>query len=55
MVDPTDQVKAVDNFDVVVLGSGHRCGLRVPEGDFRDWKEIKAWAAEIADAQRPGS
>jgi menaquinone-dependent protoporphyrinogen oxidase len=29
--------------------------LRVPEGDFRDWKEIKAWAAEIADAQRPGS
>jgi menaquinone-dependent protoporphyrinogen oxidase len=29
--------------------------LRVPEGDFRDWEEIKAWAAEIADAQRPGS
>jgi menaquinone-dependent protoporphyrinogen oxidase len=29
--------------------------LRVPEGDFRDWEEVKAWAAEIADAQRPRS
>jgi menaquinone-dependent protoporphyrinogen oxidase len=29
--------------------------LRVPEGDFRDWEEVKAWAVEIADAQRPGS
>jgi menaquinone-dependent protoporphyrinogen oxidase len=29
--------------------------LRVPEGDFRDWDEIKGWAAGIADAQRPGS
>jgi menaquinone-dependent protoporphyrinogen oxidase len=29
--------------------------LRVPEGDFRDWDEIKAWAAEIADARQPGS
>lgn len=24
--------------------------LRVPEGDFRDWTAIKAWAGEIADA-----
>jgi menaquinone-dependent protoporphyrinogen oxidase len=29
--------------------------LRVPEGDFRDWEEVKGWAAEIADAQRPRS
>jgi menaquinone-dependent protoporphyrinogen oxidase len=24
--------------------------LRVPEGDFRDWTEIRQWAARIADA-----
>jgi menaquinone-dependent protoporphyrinogen oxidase len=24
--------------------------LRVPEGDFRDWDEIDAWAADIATA-----
>ena len=24
--------------------------LRVPEGDFRDWTEIRRWAAGIADA-----
>jgi menaquinone-dependent protoporphyrinogen oxidase len=29
--------------------------LRVPEGDFRDWTEIKAWAAEIATALQSGS
>jgi menaquinone-dependent protoporphyrinogen oxidase len=29
--------------------------LRVPEGDFRDWEEVKGWAARIADAQRPGA
>lgn len=29
--------------------------LRVPEGDFRDWEEVKGWAAGIADAPRPGS
>jgi menaquinone-dependent protoporphyrinogen oxidase len=28
--------------------------LRVPEGDFRDWTEIRGWAAGIADALRPG-
>ena len=27
--------------------------LRVPEGDFRDWGDVKAWAAEIVDALRP--
>jgi menaquinone-dependent protoporphyrinogen oxidase len=29
--------------------------LRVPEGDFRDWTEIRGWAAGIADALRAGS
>lgn len=24
--------------------------LRVPEGDFRDWAEVKDWAVGIADA-----
>jgi menaquinone-dependent protoporphyrinogen oxidase len=26
--------------------------LRVPEGDFRDWDEIRTWAAEIIDGQQ---
>jgi menaquinone-dependent protoporphyrinogen oxidase len=26
--------------------------LRVPEGDFRDWTEIRKWASGIADAMR---
>jgi menaquinone-dependent protoporphyrinogen oxidase len=29
--------------------------LRVQEGDFRDWAEIKGWAAEIAETLRSGS
>jgi menaquinone-dependent protoporphyrinogen oxidase len=28
--------------------------LRVPEGDFRDWTEIRQWAAAIADTMEPG-
>jgi menaquinone-dependent protoporphyrinogen oxidase len=28
--------------------------LHVPEGDFRDWPEIRAWAAEIAQVLQPG-
>jgi menaquinone-dependent protoporphyrinogen oxidase len=28
--------------------------LRVPEGDFRDWAEIREWAVGIAEALRPG-
>jgi menaquinone-dependent protoporphyrinogen oxidase len=27
--------------------------LRVPQGDFRDWAEIRRWAAEVAGALRP--
>jgi menaquinone-dependent protoporphyrinogen oxidase len=26
--------------------------LRVPEGDFRDWPEIRQWADDITDALR---
>jgi menaquinone-dependent protoporphyrinogen oxidase len=29
--------------------------LRVPEGDFRDWTEIRQWAADIAGALGAGS
>ena len=29
--------------------------LRIPEGDFRDWTEIRQWAAGIADAMAAGS
>jgi menaquinone-dependent protoporphyrinogen oxidase len=29
--------------------------LRVPEGDFRDWAEIRAWAAGIAGTLQPRS
>lgn len=29
--------------------------LRVPEGDFRDWDEVKDWASSIADALASGS
>jgi menaquinone-dependent protoporphyrinogen oxidase len=39
------------------LGFGDKAiavALRVPEGDFRDWTEIRAWAAGIADALRAG-
>ena len=27
--------------------------LRVPDGDFRDWEDVRAWADEIAAALRP--
>jgi menaquinone-dependent protoporphyrinogen oxidase len=38
-------------IDKSKLGFGERAltrALRVPEGDFRDWDEITAWAKEIA-------
>lgn len=28
--------------------------FRAPEGDFRDWAEIEAWAREIAGALKTG-
>lgn len=39
-------------LDKSVLGFGERAivtALRAPEGDFRDWDGITAWAGEIAD------
>jgi menaquinone-dependent protoporphyrinogen oxidase len=38
------------------LGFGERLAIklvRAPEGDFRDWEAIRAWAREIAAALRP--
>ena len=38
------------------LGAGERLLARMvkaPEGDFRDWDAIRAWADEIADALEP--
>lgn len=38
------------------LGFAERTVSRIihaPEGDFRDWEAIRAWAREIADALRP--
>jgi len=29
--------------------------MRVPDGDFRNWDEVAAWAGEIADALGPSS
>jgi menaquinone-dependent protoporphyrinogen oxidase len=29
--------------------------LRVPEGDFRDWAEVRQWGAGVADAMGAGS
>ena len=40
------------------LGFGERAvvtALRAPDGDFRPWPEIRAWAAEMAAALRTGS
>jgi menaquinone-dependent protoporphyrinogen oxidase len=39
------------------LGFGERAivvALRVPEGDFRDWAEIRGWASKIAGSLQPG-
>jgi menaquinone-dependent protoporphyrinogen oxidase len=38
------------------LGFGEKAivlALRAPEGDFRDWNAVRAWAAGIADRLRP--
>ena len=39
------------------LGFGERAivvALRVPDGDFRDWAEIKGWASQIAESLGSG-
>jgi len=45
-------------LDRASLGIGERAVVRVPrapEGDFRDWPEVEAWADEIADALGAGT
>ncbi|HUZ19746.1 MAG TPA: flavodoxin domain-containing protein [Acidimicrobiales bacterium] len=45
-------------LDKTTLGAGERAIVRVlraPEGDFRDWPEVEAWADEIADALGAGT
>ena len=40
------------------LGFGERMvvkAVKAPEGDFRDWDEIRAWAATIADELAPNA
>jgi hypothetical protein len=40
------------------LGFGERAivvALRVPDGDLRNWPEIRSWASEIADSARSGA
>jgi menaquinone-dependent protoporphyrinogen oxidase len=42
-------------LDKTTLGFGERAvvlAFRAPEGDFRDWDEIAAWAGEIAASLR---
>jgi menaquinone-dependent protoporphyrinogen oxidase len=44
-------------LDKGVLGLGERLAtgiVRAPEGDFRDWDAIRAWAGEIATAMTVG-
>ena len=43
----------VGKLDKDRLGLGERLAVRVvraPEGDFRDWEAIRAWAGEIGEA-----
>jgi menaquinone-dependent protoporphyrinogen IX oxidase len=48
---PPEQVEGVDGYDFPERAIV--AALRVPEGDFRDWTEIRHWAAGIAEALRP--
>ena len=44
-------------IDKSKLGFGEKAiliAVRAPEGDFRDWDEIEAWAREIADSLTKG-
>jgi menaquinone-dependent protoporphyrinogen oxidase len=36
-----------------MLGFGERLivkGVKAPDGDFRDWDEVRSWADEVATA-----
>jgi menaquinone-dependent protoporphyrinogen oxidase len=53
-----DHVIFAGKLDRKVLGFGERAivtAFRAPEGDFRDWDEVRAWAAGIAASLKAGS
>lgn len=48
-----DTVEHPESYEALVIGSAIYYGswlkaVRSPEGDFRDWEAINAWAASIA-------
>jgi menaquinone-dependent protoporphyrinogen oxidase len=48
----------VGKLDRGELGFGEKLAtklVKAPEGDFRDWDAIRAWAREIADTLKPGA
>jgi len=49
---PRDHMIFAGKLDRAELSFGERAittALRAPQGDFRDWDEIRAWAGQIAD------
>ena len=49
---PRDHMIFAGKLDRTELSFAERAittALRVPQGDFRDWDEIRGWAAQIAD------
>lgn len=52
LVSPVEHRVFAGKIDKSVLGFGERAimvAVRAPDGDFRDWDEIAAWANGIAD------
>ncbi len=57
-VTPRDHAVFAGRLDSTTLGFVERAlvrALRTPEGDFRDWEAIRAWAATIAGAPVPAT
>lgn len=53
LVAPVEHRVFAGKIDKSELGFGERAimiAVRTPDGDFRDWDEIAAWADGIADA-----
>jgi len=53
LVDPVEHRVFAGKIDKSELGFGERAimiAVRAPDGDFRNWDEIAAWADGIADA-----
>jgi menaquinone-dependent protoporphyrinogen oxidase len=58
MLDPRDHQVFFGALDRDALGFGERMvvkAVKAPEGDFRDWDGIRAWAATIADELTPSA